>query len=127
MSYCCYFFFFFSSRRRHTRCLSDWSSDVCSSDLYEVQRRDCVQIAGELKCDPSTARNWIRQAGIETRKRGFGHPQNLFVKGQRSMFAGRKHSTESLIKIEQATRARGGAPYLKNGVQIGRASCRERV
>src|SRR5205814_3605976 len=24
----------FSSRRRHTRCLSDWSSDVCSSDLY---------------------------------------------------------------------------------------------
>src|ERR1035438_2272716 len=28
---CC---FFFSSRRRHTRCLSDWSSDVCSSDLY---------------------------------------------------------------------------------------------
>src|SRR5258705_1161144 len=28
-----YYFFFFSSRRRHTRCLSDWSSDVCSSDL----------------------------------------------------------------------------------------------
>src|SRR5438045_6517028 len=28
-----FFFFFFSSRRRHTRCLSDWSLDVCSSDL----------------------------------------------------------------------------------------------
>src|SRR5437899_6491345 len=27
------YIFFFSSRRRHTRCLSDWSSDVCSSDL----------------------------------------------------------------------------------------------
>src|SRR5437899_950862 len=25
--------FDFSSSRRHTRCLSDWSSDVCSSDL----------------------------------------------------------------------------------------------
>src|SRR5262249_4582430 len=25
-------FFFFSSRRRHTRLVSDWSSDVCSSD-----------------------------------------------------------------------------------------------
>src|SRR5205814_5472696 len=25
--------YFFSSRRRHTICLSDWSSDVCSSDL----------------------------------------------------------------------------------------------
>src|SRR5262245_63233685 len=30
-----FFFFFFSSRRRHTRCLSDWSSDVWSSDLLE--------------------------------------------------------------------------------------------
>src|SRR5205814_7955001 len=30
--------FFFSSRRRHTRCLSDWSSDVCSSDLRVVER-----------------------------------------------------------------------------------------
>src|SRR5438132_7294060 len=29
-----YFFFFFSSRRRHTRSLCDWSSDVCSSDLF---------------------------------------------------------------------------------------------
>src|SRR5438093_6656284 len=31
----CFFvyFFFFSSRRRHTRLVSDWSSDVCSSDL----------------------------------------------------------------------------------------------
>src|SRR5687768_17922276 len=29
-----FFFFFFSSRRRHTRCSRDWSSDVCSSDLY---------------------------------------------------------------------------------------------
>src|SRR5215831_12322394 len=28
-----HYVFFFSSRRRHTRCLSDWSSDVCSSDL----------------------------------------------------------------------------------------------
>src|SRR2546426_11965807 len=28
------FFFFFSSRRRHTRLQGDWSSDVCSSDLY---------------------------------------------------------------------------------------------
>src|SRR5207249_6206630 len=28
-------FFFFSSRRRHTRSKRDWSSDVCSSDLYD--------------------------------------------------------------------------------------------
>src|SRR2546429_9194750 len=32
-------FFFFSSRRRHTRCSRDWSSDVCSSDLFVVAPR----------------------------------------------------------------------------------------
>src|SRR6266498_4113705 len=37
-----FYFFFFSSRRRHTRCGRDWSSDVCSSDL------DQVDAAGEL-------------------------------------------------------------------------------
>src|SRR5205814_3926090 len=31
-----------SSRRRHTRCLSDWSSDVCSSDLFQA---DLVGVA----------------------------------------------------------------------------------
>src|SRR5207253_9671232 len=32
------FFFFFSSRRRHTRWPRDWSSDVCSSDLFGGRR-----------------------------------------------------------------------------------------
>src|SRR5476651_220900 len=32
-----FFFFFFSSRRRHTRYWRDWSSDVCSSDLTDVE------------------------------------------------------------------------------------------
>src|SRR5260370_28178379 len=31
--YC--YIFFFSSRRRHTRFKCDWSSDVCSSDLFQ--------------------------------------------------------------------------------------------
>src|SRR5438309_9686382 len=33
-----FFFFFFSSRRRHTRWNCDWSSDVCSSDLFSPRR-----------------------------------------------------------------------------------------
>src|ERR1039458_435508 len=32
-------FICFSSRRRHTRRLSDWSSDVCSSDLSDTASR----------------------------------------------------------------------------------------
>src|SRR5947199_3660431 len=39
-SYFFFSFFFFSSRRRHTRCLSDWSSDVCSSDLEFLAAAD---------------------------------------------------------------------------------------
>src|SRR5688500_20208879 len=31
--------FFFSSRRRHTRLQRDWSSDVCSSDLFGQPQR----------------------------------------------------------------------------------------
>src|SRR5256886_10648145 len=36
--------FFFSSRRRHTRFDCDWSSDVCSSDLW-------VERTFERRCD----------------------------------------------------------------------------
>src|SRR5207237_5776025 len=43
-NYCVYdhvsilvFYFFFSSRRRHTRFKCDWSSDVCSSDLGDLE------------------------------------------------------------------------------------------
>src|SRR5207253_7899114 len=45
--------FFFSSRRRHTRWPRDWSSDVCSSDLWV---RDAVSGArpssGQLLLPP---------------------------------------------------------------------------
>src|SRR5687768_17977690 len=47
----CLLFFFFSSRRRHTRCSRDWSSDVCSSDLFpagearNARRDESVDVA----------------------------------------------------------------------------------
>src|SRR5690348_17939562 len=43
----CYFFFF-SSRRRHTRWTGDWSSDVCSSDLFRVDLSDALASARSL-------------------------------------------------------------------------------
>src|SRR5437899_8038530 len=66
-------YFFFSSRRRHTRCLSDWSSDVCSSDLssiYALQSEiDELQKENErhthqiksLKTDPMTIEKEARE------------------------------------------------------------------
>src|SRR5215213_11216375 len=46
-------FFFFSSRRRHTRLVSDWSSDVCSSDLP----------AGRARAE-RLARVWAERRGV---------------------------------------------------------------
>src|SRR5256886_3747045 len=49
-AYCCvasvFFFFFFSSRRRHTRFDCDWSSDVCSSDLDDLLKRQRAFLFG---------------------------------------------------------------------------------
>src|SRR5260370_2202620 len=45
--------FFFSSRRRHTRFKCDWSSDVCSSDLFRKHSR-----ARTASSPPSRTSEW---------------------------------------------------------------------
>src|SRR5947199_5586114 len=72
-------FFFFSSRRRHTRCLSDWSSDVCSSDLGEAVPTPSLVLALSKKkplfCDSAPLapakiiRSEERRVGKECRSR----------------------------------------------------------
>src|SRR5882762_10597844 len=42
-------FFFFSSRRRHTRFKCDWSSDVCSSDLFPGRQLQRDESASNLR------------------------------------------------------------------------------
>src|SRR3712207_2341428 len=49
-------FFFFSSRRRHTRYWRDWSSDVCSSDLFNIR--------GAQRFGQATTENLGRQLAI---------------------------------------------------------------
>src|SRR5947209_8973604 len=51
-----FFFFFFSSRRRHTRYWRDWSSDVCSSDLFvevltDLATAGVVELAVQVAVD----------------------------------------------------------------------------
>src|SRR5438045_9598836 len=69
--------FFFSSRRRHTRCLSDWSSDVCSSDLEagvaDAGLAEALEDVGEeIGGDPFAGvadRSEERRVGKECRSR----------------------------------------------------------
>src|SRR5438045_8162670 len=69
------FFFFFSSRRRHTRCLSDWSSDVCSSDLPARaswrDSGDCstTHVPAEVVASERDIRSEERRVGKEWRSR----------------------------------------------------------
>src|SRR5215472_12929493 len=78
-----WFFFFFSSRRRYTRCLSDWSSDVCSSDLKNVLR----DLIGDKKKIVSmediqeavSARFHVKIADLKSRRRSktLVHPRQI--------------------------------------------------
>src|SRR2546430_1120609 len=69
------FVFFFSSRRRHTRFDCDWSSDVCSSDLFVAQPGGQLA-AGELTAERAIhlgsrtdGRSEERRVGKECRSR----------------------------------------------------------
>src|SRR5256886_13299576 len=55
--------FFFSSRRRHTRFDCDWSSDVCSSDLF-VRTETLQHIALFDKCKNFTRAREVQAAGL---------------------------------------------------------------
>src|SRR5258705_4570394 len=93
------FFFFFSSRRRDTRCLSDWSSDVCSSDLVALPQHHCGMAR---HVEPALTR--------EGRARG----------ARPGRHAARASQEVSHFSLENQS---ADAALL----QIGRASCRERV
>src|SRR5262249_58817747 len=94
MRRCVMFFFFFSSRRRHTRLVSDWSSDVCSSDLRvsEMNQRLCV-------------------ASME--------PRDVFGRGENALdlrriaigIGGRAGPRSEERRVGKEWRSRGGAEY----------------
>src|SRR5207249_9404369 len=73
-------FFFFSSRRRHTRSKRDWSSDVCSSDLFLRDSAHSVHTAGQNNAVPVNRgrrgeRSEERRVGKECRSRWWAHHQ----------------------------------------------------
>src|SRR3546814_2830800 len=44
----CLFFFFFKQKTAYEMRISDWSSDVCSSDLHPLHRLDRREVGAEL-------------------------------------------------------------------------------
>src|SRR5438045_8999251 len=115
------FLFFFSSRRRHTRCLSDWSSDVCSSDLESVGRGRLSRSSRKSVRRASTGsgvnaakkRESVERAGNWSRSRP-GHERTgkrlePFVEGLQGMFHAHGVAEEHGEKIDHRVRARTAA------------------
>src|SRR5436853_5847983 len=95
--------FFFSSRRRHTRCLSGWSSDVCSSDLNLL--------------DPPEKKTSV-SFRLSIGAKILGSTAQCSV----AIFLAPMALTSPLTPLELLRKPRNW-----ERLEIGRASCRERV
>src|SRR3546814_4666123 len=93
------FFFFFKQKTAYDMRISDWSSDVCSSDLVPL-----LAIAVEPSDALRQAHGIPRQVVID---------QDVAAAMQVDAFAARLRGYEELAVLLEK--------------QIGRASCRERV
>src|SRR5699024_12110330 len=97
--------FFFSSRRRHTSSKRDWSSDVCSSDLF-------VGLLGRL----------VRQAVDELHRL-----VEQLDPPDRELDAELVVGGDVLIPLDKVLgHVPGAATVGREDLEIGRASCRER-
>src|SRR5262245_63014014 len=97
--------FFFSSRRRHTRCVSDWSSDVCSSDLAVLDKGTTVAgVFTRSKC-PSAPVEWCRA------QHGRGAARALVVNsGNANAFTGKHGREATKLTADVAAKAVGCRP-----------------
>src|SRR3546814_10531770 len=98
-----FLFFVFKQKTAYEMRISDWSSDVCSSDLVN---RSAVQMMGG-----ASVQDLIQPLGYL-----FEESPDSLRRVMIGRFSGRKNYSE-FMKIRT----------LDGRVQIGRASCRERV
>ncbi len=84
-------------------------------NMYVDQGLTANDIGRIYARDPKTTWSWLRAAGIETRPRGSNVDQQ-FKPGDRSAFAGHRHSDENRAKFRALRLADGRVPYLVDGV-----------
>src|SRR5690606_40095624 len=94
---------------RHTRFSRDWSSDVCSSDLNTVNDEDIELYTDEARSEVLLTWRNIRQ---QTVKR-----EGVDNKSLADFIAPKESGVADYIGMFAVT----------GGLEIGRASCRERV
>src|SRR3546814_9283028 len=117
-----FFFFFFKQKTAYEMRISDWSSDVCSSDLRENESHRSSSPSRSRICH-STARRWISSAALSLITASFVAKMSPFGRiliqkqlrsrnfgiGSAQMFLDRAHADAEIV----------GDPALR--LEIGRA------
>src|SRR3546814_13488987 len=128
----CIIVFFFKQKTAYEMRISDWSSDVCSSDLRRVVvgPRSALAVATARLSDI----NWLaigHDAALTVKVRSMAKPVPARFDGERIMF----DAPEYGVAPGQAAVCYAGNRVLGGGwidstepaaAKIGRASCRER-
>src|SRR5439155_3092097 len=83
---------FFSSRRRHTRWPRDWSSDVCSSDLF-----DLLELDGQPLVDLQLTERRARLEQLLDRRSTSIRLSETFEDGDALLEAAREQGLEGII------------------------------
>ena len=82
-------------------------------EQYIDRRRDCTDIAHEVKRDPKSVWNWLKDFGIPTRPRGTGWETKFKrdCSGENNPFFEKQHSAETRAKLRAIALADGRVPY----------------
>src|SRR5256884_3286953 len=113
-------FFFFSSRRRHTRCSRDWSSDVCSSDLFGLHIHHLPQPTPWPRVSFGSWRLWdayVVWPNVEPQK---GQWDFSHLDGYISL--AESHSVEILLPLGLTPAWASSRPKEKSGYEPGNAA-----
>src|SRR5206468_7463824 len=102
----------FSSRRRHTRSDRDWSSDVCSSDLYNLlvnnKRHFTAQVPVLVQWDDhETRNNWYPGQTLGDERYTERSASLLAAYARRAMFEYRSEERRVGKEWRHRGRARG--------------------
>src|SRR3546814_6202123 len=113
--------------------ISDWSSDVCSSDLVEGQRVEAGKVLFRIDPEPfevalqqAEARLKNEQALLRQAERSWARVSTLYK--DRAVSGRERDETLSILESSRAGVASAEAEVRAARIdQIGSASCKERV
>src|SRR3546814_11109458 len=131
------FFFFFKQKTAYEMRISDWSSDVCSSDLFGARERENPLGDFVGRQDACADRDWALSNGVveNKRRRGLGAQPHLGVLadvddvvGENAVGATVHRHSDDVEATAVGERPQDRREYVAcPAASIGRASCRARV